>query len=99
VRLIVFGLLLSAPRVMFGASILATVMSRLPILIWVGAMILGWAGGVLIAGDSGWSLLPPTLKPPESLAGALGSATVLLAALISARRSPKCSRQRGRADP
>jgi YjbE family integral membrane protein len=99
VRLIVFGLLLSAPIVMFGASILATVMSRLPILIWVGAMILGWAGGVLIAGDSGWSLLPPTFKPPESLAGALGSATVLLAAFISARRSPKCSRQRGRADP
>ena len=89
VRLIIFGLLLSAPLVMFGANILSGLMSRFPIMLWVGAMILGWAGGELIAGDPEWSRLTTSFQPPEALVGAVGSGAVLLFAFISARRGSK----------
>lgn len=78
--LIVFGLLLSAPLVMFGASTLASLMERLPILIWIGALVLGWAGGDLIASDPAWTRLG--LTSPSSLwLSAIGSASVVGAAL------------------
>jgi YjbE family integral membrane protein len=83
-RLIIFGLLLSAPLVMFGAQFLAALMDRFPALIWAGAGVLGWAGGELIAGDPLWSRLGASANPPEFLLGAAGGAVALLAA--AARR-------------
>jgi YjbE family integral membrane protein len=85
-RLIVFGLLLSAPLIIFGASFMASAMKRFPIMIWAGAVILGWAGGELIAGDPVWSRLGLLAKAPEFVFGALGAAIVLAAALVVSRR-------------
>lgn len=84
--LIVFGLLLSAPLVMFGARILASLMDRLPVLIWAGAVILGWAGGELIASDPAWGRLALP-SPPDHWAGAIGCAVVLGAAAAAKRRA------------
>jgi YjbE family integral membrane protein len=86
-RLIVFGLLLSAPLVMFGARFLSSMMERFPILIWTGAAILGWAGGELIAGDPIWRRLSLLANAPEPLFGAIGAAVVLIAALATNRRN------------
>ncbi|WP_296712548.1 hypothetical protein [Rhodoblastus sp.] len=85
-HLIVFGLLLSAPLVMFGARFLASLMLRFPILIWAGAVVLGWAGGELIAGDPVWSRLGLMAGPPEQLIGAIASAIVLCVAIVASRR-------------
>ena len=50
-RLIIFGLLLSIPLVVFGAGALMRVIDRFPILIWAGAALLGWVAGEMIVAD------------------------------------------------
>ncbi len=78
-RLIIFGLALSAPIVMFGASLMLKVLDRAPILIWAGAGVLGWIAGGLAAGDPFWE--PASFA--ETPLAALGCGFVLaVAALI-----------------
>jgi YjbE family integral membrane protein len=87
--LIVFGLLTSAPLVVFGAHVLSSLMNRFPILVWGGAMVLGWAGGELIAADPAWTALGPSWRPTQPLFGALASTAVLAWALVIARRNDR----------
>lgn len=49
--LIVFGLALSVPIVMFGAGFLLKVLERFPALVWAGAGLLGWVAGDMAATD------------------------------------------------
>ncbi len=49
--LIVFGLCLSIPFVMFAANLLAALMDRYPAIIYLGAAILGQVAGDLILSD------------------------------------------------
>lgn len=51
VFLIGFGLLLSIPFVVFTSSLLAKVMDRYPLILYIGAAILGKIGGELIITD------------------------------------------------
>ena len=50
-NLIVFGLLVSVPIVMFGAGALLKVLERFPALVWAGAGLLGWVAGDMAAAD------------------------------------------------
>ncbi|MGD9543433.1 MAG: TerC family protein [Methylocystis sp.] len=50
-ELIVFGLLVSVPIVMFGAGALLKVLERFPALVWAGAGLLGWVAGEMAAAD------------------------------------------------
>ncbi len=47
--LIIFGLTISIPLVVFGSTILMWLLSKLPILVWAGSALLGWVAGELIA--------------------------------------------------
>jgi YjbE family integral membrane protein len=49
--LIVFGLILSVPLVVFGAQYIIKLLQRFPVLVWAGAALLGWVAGELIASD------------------------------------------------
>lgn len=49
--LIVIGLAISVPMIVFGATLLMTVLQRYPILVWAGAALLGWVAGGLIVED------------------------------------------------
>jgi YjbE family integral membrane protein len=51
VWLFVFGLLLSIPLIIYGSTMILTVLSRYPMLIWLGAALLGWIAGDMIAND------------------------------------------------
>jgi YjbE family integral membrane protein len=51
IYLIGFGLLLSIPFVVFTSSLLAKLMDRYPIILYIGAAILGKIGGELIITD------------------------------------------------
>ncbi len=51
--LIVCGLLISIPIVLFGAQLFLKLMNRFPALIYVGAGILGWTSGELMSADKG----------------------------------------------
>jgi YjbE family integral membrane protein len=53
--LIIFGLALSVPIVVFGATLVMSVLERYPILTWAGAALLGWVAGDLIAEDPLWA--------------------------------------------
>ena len=51
--LLVFGLALSIPIVIFGSNLLLKVMDRLPWIITVGAMLIGWIAGKLMGSRGG----------------------------------------------
>jgi YjbE family integral membrane protein len=51
VPLLVLGLAISVPMIVAGAALIMLVLSRLPILVWAGAALLGWIAGVVIATD------------------------------------------------
>jgi|SRR5690349_20727703 len=49
--LLVLGLAISIPLVIFGATILMKLMERWPVIITIGAAILGWVAGVMAVTD------------------------------------------------
>jgi YjbE family integral membrane protein len=49
--LFTFGLLLSIPLIIFGSNIITSIIDRFPIFIWLGAALLGWIAGEMIASD------------------------------------------------
>jgi len=49
--LLVLGLLISIPLVIFGATMLMKLMERWPVIITLGAAILGWVAGEMAATD------------------------------------------------
>jgi YjbE family integral membrane protein len=60
--LLLFGLLLSIPMVVFMSSWLSTLMDRYPIILWVGAAVLGKVGGEMMITDP-W--VNGLLNPPK----------------------------------
>lgn len=50
-ELFIFGLLLSIPLIIMGAQLLTTIIERFPILIWLGAALLGWIAAEMVLGD------------------------------------------------
>lgn len=53
--LLVFGLTLSIPLIVLGATLVERLFERFPVLIWVGVGILGWVAGELIASDQAFA--------------------------------------------
>ena len=49
--LLLFGLGLSIPLVVFASTLISRLMERFPIVIWIGALILGKVGGEMIITD------------------------------------------------
>jgi YjbE family integral membrane protein len=90
-RLIIFGLLLSIPLVVFGASTLMRVIERYPLLVWAGAALLGWVAGEMMAADPVFARwLDRMGDPPDIVASIVGAALVLIVAgvitLVASRR-------------
>lgn len=51
ISLLVLGLAISIPMIIAGAALIMLVLDRFPLLIWFGAMLLGWIAGDVIASD------------------------------------------------
>jgi YjbE family integral membrane protein len=51
VRLFIFGLLLSIPLIIYGSTMILNLLTRFPVLIWIGAALLGWIAGGMITED------------------------------------------------
>jgi YjbE family integral membrane protein len=79
--LLILGLAISIPLIVAGAALIMALLSRLPVLVWAGAALLGWIAGDVIATD-------PAIHPKLDalLAGPLGAN--LDAFLISFRLAP-----------
>jgi len=49
--LLIIGLLISIPMVIFGSTMLLNIMERFPIIITIGGMLLGWVAGDMATTD------------------------------------------------
>lgn len=49
--LLILGLAMSIPLIIAGAALIMLVLDRFPLLVWLGAMLLGWVAGEVIATD------------------------------------------------
>jgi YjbE family integral membrane protein len=68
VPLLVLGLAISIPLIVAGAALIMALLTRLPILVWAGAALLGWIAGDVMATD-------PAVEPKLNalFAGPLGT--------------------------
>jgi YjbE family integral membrane protein len=51
VPLLILGLAISVPLIVAGAALIMALLNRLPVLVWLGAALLGWIAGDVIATD------------------------------------------------
>jgi YjbE family integral membrane protein len=72
--MLIVGLLVSIPLVLFGSALIMRLMERIPVLVTGGAALLGWVAGEMAVGDpsiEGWMRLEaPSLEYLVPLAGA-----------------------------
>jgi YjbE family integral membrane protein len=86
--LLVLGLGISIPLIVFGSTMLLKVMERFPIIITAGAALLGYLAGEMMASDTG--LARWVGEVPHSvanIAGAVGAVAVVLVGMALQRRS------------
>ena len=84
--LLVVGLALSIPIVIFGSSIVLKLMERFPIIITLGAMLLGWLGGDMAFKDSGLQHYLPTVVGLHYFMAAGGAILVFAVGRLLAKR-------------
>lgn len=74
-ELFILGLILTIPLIIAGSTLLSAVLQKFPILVWLGAGLLGWIAGEMILGDVvvlNWlqGAAPQLLAPDPEHAGA-----------------------------
>ncbi|MCB1995737.1 MAG: TerC family protein [Rhodoferax sp.] len=80
--LVIFGLLVSIPIIVWGSQLVIKLMDRFPLIITAGGMLLGWIAGTMavsdpaVANPEAWAWLPKlsqtdTVKYAAGVAGAL----------------------------
>lgn len=87
IALLVFGLALSIPIVLFGSALVVRLLDRFPMLIWIGAFALVWTAAEMIIDEPGVELrhvLP--LWPEVILAGILLLVVVAMRGAMGERR-------------
>ena len=85
--LVIFGLLVSIPIIVAGSQIVLKLMDRFPIIITLGAMLLGWIAGQMAFTDPAMKPFVPAGKVWEYAAAAAGALLVLaIGKAIQARR-------------
>ncbi|MDI9333999.1 MAG: TerC family protein [Cytophagales bacterium] len=88
--LIILGLLVSIPLIVWGSQLVIKLMERYPIVIMFGAALLGWLAGGMIVTDpavKGW--FEANISNAEYLAGALGAVLVVATAKWATARGAK----------
>jgi YjbE family integral membrane protein len=74
VPLLVIGLVISIPLIIFGSAIILKLMTRFPVIITIGAALLGWVAGEMAVSDpalTGWMSGHGTVHMLAPAAGAL----------------------------
>jgi YjbE family integral membrane protein len=74
--LVIFGLLVSIPIIVWGSQLVIKLMNRFPAVITVGGMLLGWIAGTMAVSDPA---VLGTWVPAEAAAKAGGAATPVAA--------------------
>lgn len=90
--LIIFGLLVSVPFIVFGSQLILKLLDRLPIIVVLGGALLGWIAGGLIAGDPIVQPLVPAAAYVGYAASAAGAVFVVALAKWLERRRARQAR-------
>ena len=86
--LLIIGLGLSIPLVIFGSTLMIRLMERFPILITLGAALIGWVAGETISSDAVFTGLNAQLPWLHLVASAAGAAIVLLWGHMHQKQDP-----------
>jgi len=88
--LVTFGILVSIPIVVWGSQMVLTLMDRFPMVITMGAALLGWiAGGMLLTDPAVPSSLTVGLPYANQMAAAVGAVLVVIVGKwLASRRAP-----------
>ena len=84
--LVIFGLLVSVPFIVFGSQIILKVFDRFPIIITLGGALLGWIGGGLVVSDIFMVEHIPQTNAVHYGACIIGAALVVLLARMWVKR-------------
>ncbi len=75
IGLVIFGILVSVPIIVWGSKFVLLLIDRFPLVIVLGAALLGWIAGDMLVGDVAWKgwrdAQPAWLGRAAALAGAL----------------------------
>jgi len=83
--LVIFGLLVSIPIIVWGSQLVIKLMDRFPIIITLGGMLLGWIAGTMAVSDPAladserWTTMPklPQTDLVKYVSGLVGALLVL----------------------
>ena len=84
--LVIFGLLVSIPIIVWGSQLVLRLMDRFPAIITLGAMLLGWIAGTMAYGDTAIREWVPQSSAWNYGLGASGAVLVWLAGWLLKRR-------------
>ena len=84
--LVIFGLLVSIPIIVWGSQLVLKLMDRFPIIITVGGMLLGWIAGTMVHTDPGLVSFIPQDKAWNYGLGIAGALLVLVIGKVLGRK-------------
>lgn len=77
--LIILGLLISIPLIIFGATLIMALLQRFPIIVVAGGGLLGWIAGEVIATDPAYAQQLAAMIPNAKLVFEVGGAVITVA--------------------
>jgi YjbE family integral membrane protein len=80
--LLILGLAISIPLVVFGSTLLIKLMERFPAIVTIGAGLIGWVAGEAIVGDAALAAVASGSAWLHYAGPALGAAVVVLGARL-----------------
>ncbi|MET4578329.1 TerC family protein [Ottowia thiooxydans] len=84
--LLILGLAISIPLVVFGSTLMIKLMERFPIIVVLGAALIGWVAGETIVADNALKGFLSGASWVHYVAAAVGAALVLLIGNLSKHR-------------
>lgn len=78
-ELVVLGMLVTVPIIIFSASLFAKLISKYPIILYAGGAVLGWVAGEMVVADP---LLAAVWQWPQAVAGVIGIVVVMVAVAV-----------------
>lgn len=88
--LVIFGLVVSVPFIIFGSQVVMRLMDRFPLVIYFGAGLLGWIAGGMVVSDGyvtkNWPELSFTLHYPACV---IGAALVIVIGMLWSKAKQK----------
>lgn len=88
VLLLVLGLVISIPLIIFGSALLLKLMERLPVIVTLGAGLLGWVAGEMAVSDPAIADWAQQRHVLHTLVPALGAVGVVLVGKWLTSRQP-----------